>query len=582
MTPKKINRYEIIERIGAGGTGEVFLARDPRMDSRVAVKVLHQHLCGDSNMVERFRCEPLRIRDMPKTENIVTIYDTGEYEGRPYFVMEFLEGKPLQKMLEKDELTQPQRMEIFRQILKAVEEAHSVGVVHRDLKPDNVMVIPRGKGFLAVVLDFGIAKTGTRLSMTGDMQLLGTPYYMAPEQCMTPEERAEEGLAIDVRTDIYALGVLLYELLAGKPPFTGDNPLTILRAQLEKEPPPIETIIPDTTDAQRDVLTKCLAKNPDARFLDLEELSESFSLAYLERRPDRETLAQTRELETAGAGKSKKPATAAFRYVLALPLIALIIVLARPEWFGIKSPGAGKKAGPKKQTAQKKDIADEKPENENGLTDESAVVDTDSETESEEAAVESDIPKPEKDIDNPKHDRDDDSWFAGMTDIAAGKDPEEKSRQTSKEKQKEKITDSTDQKDDTRAGKQDDSTKTESRAEVKNKDDEPITKEKKEEPKPAAATPEPAKPAAPQPSTADILAQRERAARASGSANSFLQLADAYIQAGNYGKAQACVYEAYRLAGGNMSPSTARLIAGYFRKVGLGGQADKVLQAHGQ
>ncbi len=220
----QLGPYEIQERLGAGGMGEVYRARDSRLQREVAIKVVRPGVLIDEDARHRFRNEALALARLSHP-NIAGVYDFGEVEGMDYLVMEYVPGPSLAQKLSSGPLSVQESLSLAAEIADALEEAHERGVIHRDLKPGNVVLT--GKGH-AKVLDFGLAKLlepagETTLSKFGQTRgPIGTLLYMSPEQA--------EGLPIDARTDLWSLGALLYESLAGKPPFDGNSAVAILHA----------------------------------------------------------------------------------------------------------------------------------------------------------------------------------------------------------------------------------------------------------------------------------------------------------------------------------------------------------------
>ena len=260
----RIGVYEVAAALGAGGMGEVYRARDTRLQRDVALKVLPRQLASDPSSLARFEREARQIASL-NHPNIVAIFDTGRDGEIAYIVTELVDGTTLRGM----PLTIRKVAEVGAQIADALAAAHRAGVTHRDVKPDNVMITREGR---VKLLDFGIAKAiepdGVTVSQTSMGSTLGTPGYMAPEQ-------VRAGM-IDERTDIFALGVLLYEMLAGTPPFKRETAPEILTATLHVDPPDLPAEIPE---AFQRVVRRCLEKNPDERFQSAEDLA--FALRQL-------------------------------------------------------------------------------------------------------------------------------------------------------------------------------------------------------------------------------------------------------------------------------------------------------------
>src|SRR5712671_4963812 len=242
----RLGPYEILDAIGAGGMGEVYRAKDTRLDRTVAIKILPAHLSNDPTVKQRFEREAKIISSL-NHPNICVLYDVGSQDGVDYLVMECVEGETLAKRLEKGALPLEQVLKYGMQIADALDKAHRNGVVHRDLKPGNIMLTPTG----AKLLDFGLAKpvvplasgatvTAAALSspVTEQGTIIGTFQYMSPEQV--------EGKELDGRSDIFSLGAVLYEMLTGQRAFSGKSQFSVASAILEKEPAPISSIKPLT------------------------------------------------------------------------------------------------------------------------------------------------------------------------------------------------------------------------------------------------------------------------------------------------------------------------------------------------
>jgi formylglycine-generating enzyme required for sulfatase activity/predicted Ser/Thr protein kinase len=258
---RKLGKYEILEEIGHGGFAVVYKARDPDLDRPVALKVLHPYWTKDPSFVARFHQEARAAANL-RHPNIVTVYETGEAEGQLYIAMEYLPGQTLQELLEAEGELSPERaMPILEQIAEALDYAHAQGVIHRDVKPSNVVVEETERGMRTTLMDFGLVKAMVGSSvLTSQGTLLGSPEYMAPEQA-DPERAAETSPA----TDRYALGVVAYQMLTGRVPFPGNTPAT-LNAHLNLDPPDPRIIREDLLPDVAAVLLRMLAKSPADRF----------------------------------------------------------------------------------------------------------------------------------------------------------------------------------------------------------------------------------------------------------------------------------------------------------------------------
>ncbi|MGH3104911.1 MAG: Stk1 family PASTA domain-containing Ser/Thr kinase [Gaiellaceae bacterium] len=253
-------RYRIVRRLGAGGMANVYLAEDQELGRRVAIKILNERHANDEQFIERFRREAKNAAALSHP-NIVSIYDRGEAEGTYYIAMEHLDGRNLKELiLARGPAPVHIAIEYTRQILGALRFAHRHGIVHRDIKPHNVLV--DGDGRLKVT-DFGIARAGAS-QMTEAGSIVGTAQYLSPEQA--------RGASVDQRSDLYSVGVVLYELLTGTVPFTGDSPVEIAMKHLSVTPPPPSSRRSDLPHDLDLVVTRALAKEPGDRYQDADEM----------------------------------------------------------------------------------------------------------------------------------------------------------------------------------------------------------------------------------------------------------------------------------------------------------------------
>lgn len=265
---EKIGHYEIIKEIGRGGMGEVYLAKDTKLKRQVAIKLLAAHITQDKTRVRRFRQEAFATSAL-NNPHIVTIYEIGEWHGRDFIATEFIDGTTLRSILSNKKLSIGEALDITIQIASALNAAHDTGIVHRDIKPENIMIRPDG---LVKVLDFGIAKyTPTEdgekaLVETAVGEVIGTAAYMSPEQA--------RGLEIDARTDIWSLGVILYEIIARKLPFPGETKSDRIASILEHKHEPLTKFRRKISPELEQITNKALSKDKEKRYQDMAEMAE--------------------------------------------------------------------------------------------------------------------------------------------------------------------------------------------------------------------------------------------------------------------------------------------------------------------
>jgi serine/threonine protein kinase/tetratricopeptide (TPR) repeat protein len=254
-------RYQIIEELGHGGMGRVYKVQDTKIGEKIALKLIRPEAGLDKKSLERFSNE-LKLARKIRHKNVCQMFDLGEDQGTRYITMEYVHGEDLKQLIRKvGRLSPGQAIGIARQVCDGLEEAHKLGVVHRDLKPQNIMVDEDGK---ARIMDFGIARSLSGKSMTGAGVMIGTPEYMSPEQV--------EGKDIDQRSDLYSLGVILYEMVTGRLPFIGETPLSVAHKHKYEAPEDPKKLNTQVSDDLARVILKCLAKDEDKRFHSAAEL----------------------------------------------------------------------------------------------------------------------------------------------------------------------------------------------------------------------------------------------------------------------------------------------------------------------
>lgn len=315
-----MNNYQLGEMIESGGMGAVYKGRHVGLERDVAIKFILPHVASDEAAVERFLREA-RLAAKINHPNVVHVYDTGvDGQGRPYIVMELLQGEPLKQRLMRGPMTESDAVEIAKQVLLALEKAHAMGVIHRDIKPGNIFLCADR---VVKILDFGVAKGLDAGNVTLAGKTVGSPAYMSPEQA--------EGNPVDHRTDLYSVGIVLYELLAGAVPFRGENSFAIMQKHLSSPPPSLPSGVHGALKA---VVERALAKKPDKRFANAQEMRQA-----LEKVPGRNVVVAVTgpgESPPAGAmatpspgGRSTQSAEAAAHKKRAVwPFVAAAVVLA--------------------------------------------------------------------------------------------------------------------------------------------------------------------------------------------------------------------------------------------------------------
>jgi serine/threonine protein kinase/Tfp pilus assembly protein PilF len=326
LVGKLIGHYRIESLIGVGGMGEVYLARDERLGRKAALKLLPDSLTTDETQLSRFKNEA-RSASALNHPNILTVYEIGAEGNRLFIATEFIEGITLRVSIARGRINPHTALEIAMQVASALAAAHEAGVVHRDIKPENIMLRPDG---YVKVLDFGIAKlTEQRLASddytmetTAGLQtrlglVLGTARYMSPEQA--------RGQKVDVRTDIWSLGVVLYEMVGGSPPFRGDTPSDCIASILTTEPPPLSGVLPDVPIKLESILQKALRKNSDERYQTIKEMLADLRIIEEELDAD-SSLAQTKARAESIVGKIKRHKRGVLLTLATALLIAAAVV----------------------------------------------------------------------------------------------------------------------------------------------------------------------------------------------------------------------------------------------------------------
>jgi serine/threonine protein kinase len=264
MIGKTISHFKITEKLGEGGMGEVYLANDQKLERQVAIKFLPEHLTKDKENVERFEREAKAAAAL-NHPNIVTIHEISEFDDQIFIVMEYVDGLTLSVKIKDERLKIKEVNDYAKQIVEALNTAHKKDIIHRDIKSENIMVTEIGQ---IKVMDFGLAKLKGVSKLTKETSTLGTIYIMSPEQL--------QGKEVDHRSDIWSLGVVLYEMITGKLPFKGEYESAIMYSIMNEEPESVKKIRPDCSDSLSNIVTKCLQKKPQERFQSMQEILTAF------------------------------------------------------------------------------------------------------------------------------------------------------------------------------------------------------------------------------------------------------------------------------------------------------------------
>jgi serine/threonine protein kinase len=305
------DRYQIIEEIGQGGMGKVFKAMDRELNIVVALKMIKPQLSTDPDIVSRFKKELLLAREILH-ENVIRIHDLGEINGIKYISMNYIQGNSLSEIIQSTgKLTIEKSIDIAKQVCSALDAAHSKGIIHRDLKPQNVMIDKHGKAY---VLDFGIARSLHADMDAGSTQegiVLGSPYYMSPEQI--------KGERVDESTDIYSLGVLMYEMVTGRPPFEAENPVALLHLHVDRKPECPSKFNPQIPPKLENIILKCLEKKKKSRYPAVTGVVHDL---------EKDRTVQIPPLKLEKEEKEQRAANRVFKYALRAFILLLVIYAA--------------------------------------------------------------------------------------------------------------------------------------------------------------------------------------------------------------------------------------------------------------
>jgi predicted Ser/Thr protein kinase len=332
---KIAGRYELEELVGHGGMSSVYRARDSLLERNVALKVLHEQYNADEDFVERFKREARSVAQL-QHPNIVTVIDRGEADGRQYIVFEYIDGENLKELVvRKGRLDIREALEIAVEVARGLAFAHGQGLVHRDVKPQNVLLNGDGR---AKVTDFGIARSVDVEGMTETGTVLGTSNYIAPEQA--------SGQPVDAQTDVYALGVVLYELLAGEVPFPGETFVAVAMKHVHESPPNLLDVRPDVPLRVAAAVDRALEKDPDQRFPSMDALAAELESCLAELEGGADDGDDGDRTMVIPARQRRQQRRGASRWPVAIGLLALLAVAAIVVGLlTITGGGGGKSAG---------------------------------------------------------------------------------------------------------------------------------------------------------------------------------------------------------------------------------------------
>ncbi|HUZ81999.1 MAG TPA: protein kinase [Gaiellaceae bacterium] len=329
------DRYELEELVGTGGMSSVFRAHDRLLDRKVALKILHQQYTDDAEYVERFRHEARAVATLSHP-NIVTVIDRGEHGGRQFIVFEYVEGENLKQLINRrGPAPVTTALELALQIARALSFAHQQGLIHRDVKPQNVLLNGDGQ---AKVTDFGIARSlDVQHGMTQTGTVLGTSDYIAPEQA--------QGQRVDAHTDVYSLGVVLYELLTSEVPFPGENFVAVAMRHINEPPPPVRDKRPDVSPRVEAAVQKAMAKDQDDRFATMADFGHELEACLAEEQGVTQVIAPP-----SGAARPRRrrrgvspwPVLLVLAALIAIGALVAVLVLHRGPWaFSIHQSSGG-------------------------------------------------------------------------------------------------------------------------------------------------------------------------------------------------------------------------------------------------
>ena len=302
MIGRTISHYKITEKLGEGGMGVVYKAEDTKLDRTVALKFLAAHLLNDEEAKARFLREAKAAAGLDHP-NICTVYEVGEAEGKTFLSMAFIKGEALEAHIERGPLPLKDALEIGRQIAEGLEAAHEEGVVHRDIKPANIMVDAKGR---ATIMDFGLAHLTEASRLTKTDQTMGTVAYMSPEQA--------QGMEVDNRSDVWALGVVLYEMVCGQRPFQGQYDQALLYEIVHQEPEPLTGVRAGVPMELEFIVGKCLAKDRNDRPSSAEEIARDLRTLGEKLKSGRSTILHTGIVTGPPAGSTQPPGQVGRRY----------------------------------------------------------------------------------------------------------------------------------------------------------------------------------------------------------------------------------------------------------------------------